>query len=455
MNIKKITLFLMANLVGLSLMAEGYQLNSLSARQIGMGHLGTALKLGSESMVFNPAGLSFMTGKADISLGITGIMSKVTYTNVSGDYKAESDNPVGTPIFGYAGFRLTDKLFAGVSITNPAGNSLFYPENWRGSHLVQDISLKAFSIQPTLAYKINENLSFGAGLMIDYGGFEMNKGLIPIGGLGGYLVAPGFPELYKPFISSTMSVSPMNIKLMGRTKVTYGYNLGVLFSPSSQWTFGLSYRSKVMMKIEKGEATLSYATNDLGILIGLLSAPGSPLFNPALAGARALDGQAFKAQLPIPSNLTFGASFTPNSKLLLSAELQYVGWKAYDVLSMEFTDLGFSNSLEKNFSNALIYRIGGEYYASEKFTVRMGFIYDSTPGDKMLYSPETPGANKFSATAGLTFAATKKFAIDLGLQYLNGQTTRGSMPQITPMPPFVGDYKSTAILPSLGLRFNF
>lgn len=36
-------------------MAEGYQINTLSARQLGMGHTGTALKLGSESMIFNPA----------------------------------------------------------------------------------------------------------------------------------------------------------------------------------------------------------------------------------------------------------------------------------------------------------------------------------------------------------------------------------------------------------------
>lgn len=37
--------------------AEGYQINTLSAKQGGMGHTGTALKLGAESMFFNPAGL--------------------------------------------------------------------------------------------------------------------------------------------------------------------------------------------------------------------------------------------------------------------------------------------------------------------------------------------------------------------------------------------------------------
>ena len=33
-----------------SAVAEGYQINSLSARQIGMGHTGIAQKLGAESM---------------------------------------------------------------------------------------------------------------------------------------------------------------------------------------------------------------------------------------------------------------------------------------------------------------------------------------------------------------------------------------------------------------------
>lgn len=452
---KKITLFLIANIIGLTLMAEGYQINSQSARQIGMGHLGAALKLGSESMLFNPAGLSYMSGIADISLGVTGIMSKVTYNSTTDSYKAESDNPLGTPIFGYAGYKLTDKFYAGISITNPAGNSLFYPENWRGTHLVQDISLKAFSVQPTISYKISENLSLGAGLMVDFGSFELNKGLVPIGGLAGYLASPVFPQPYKDIITSTIGISPINAKLQGKTKVTYGFNLGVLYTLNDKWSFGLSYRSKVMMKIEDGDASVTYGSASLETLVTALTTTGSPLFNASIAGAKALNVQKFKAELPIPSNLTFGAAFKPNRNLLLSAEIQYVGWKAYDFLTIEFPDINFKTVQEKNFKNSMIYRIGGEYYASEKFTVRMGFIYDSTPGDKMLYSPETPGANKFSVTGGLTYAATKNFAIDLALQYLNGQTTRGSMPQASPMPPFVGDYKSTAILPSLGLRFNF
>ena len=453
MNIKKISLFFLANLVGLSMMAEGYQLNTQSARQIGMGHLGTALRLGSESMVFNPAGLSFMTGKTDISLGMTGIKSKVKFT--SGDYTATTDNPMGTPLFGYAGFRITDRFFAGISISNPAGNSLVWPDNWRGTHFVQDISLKAFSIQPTISFKISDQWSIGAGLMANFGSFELNKGLLPIGGLAPYLASPQFPQPYKYIISGTIGISPLNANLQGDSKITYGFNVGIMFTPNDQWSFGLSYRSKVMMTLEEGEASVSAGTESLQTLFTALSTVGSPLFNPSIAGAMSLNGMGFAAELPIPSNLHLGAAYKPNDKWLVSAELQYVGWSAYDKLVIEFENPALNSTQEKNFSNSMIYRIGGEYYASEKFTLRAGFIYDSTPVDKMLYSPETPGANKPSFTAGLTFTPSQKFALDLGLQYLNGQKTSGSMPQTAPLPAFTGEYKSTALLPSLGLRFNF
>ncbi len=56
---KKFLIVALAVTMSLPVLAEGYQINTLSARQLGMGHTGTALKLGSESMIFNPAALGF------------------------------------------------------------------------------------------------------------------------------------------------------------------------------------------------------------------------------------------------------------------------------------------------------------------------------------------------------------------------------------------------------------
>lgn len=404
-------------------------------------------------MLFNPAGLSFMSGKVDASLGMTAIFSKVKYTNVAGDYTAKTDNPMGTPIFGYFGFKVTEKFFAGVSITNPAGNSLYWPDNWKGSQLAQDISLKAFSVQPTISYKFSEKFSIGVGLMVDFGNFEMNKGLMPVGALAAYLAHPYMPETYKDVIRNTVGVSPISLNIQGDAKLAVGFNIGILYSPNDALSIGLSYRSKVMMKVKKGDASINYGTSELSALFDLLADSHYPAtYSPTIAGGMALDGQNFTAELPVPSNLNIGVAYKLSKNLLLSAELQYVGWKTYDTLIFRFSSM--TSKSPKNFKNSMIYRIGGEYKACEKMTVRLGFIYDTTPIDKMLYSTETPGANKFSITCGLTYNLVKDLAIDLGFQYLNGEKTRGSSPQSAPLTAFVGDYKSTAFLPALGLHFN-
>lgn len=436
----------MANLVGLTLMAEGYQLNTQSARQLGMGHLGTALKLGGESMLFNPAGLSYMDGKVDLSLGATAIFSKVKFT--SGNYNAETDNPIGTPLFGYAGFKITDKFYAGISVTNPAGNSLVWPDNWSGSTYIQNISLKVFSVQPTISYKFSEKLSLGVGLMADFGSMDMSKGIMPVGSIAAFL--PLVPAQYQTVINNNLNVSPLSMNLTGKSGVGLGFNIGILYSPNDRLSIGLSYRSKVMMKLNNGDASISYGSPELQTLFAMLSQ--SPNFPAAVKGAMMLDGGNFNAQLPIPSNTNLGVAWKATDKMLISAELQYVGWKAYDTLSIVFPNVTMNSP--KNFSNTMIYRVGAEFYCTEKFTTRVGFVYDNTPSDLTLYTPDSPGSDKISITTGFTYKPLKFMDIDFAFQYNHGVKTNGKYIQNNAI-LFGGDYKTTAFLPSLGLRFKF
>ena len=138
---RKAVLTAAAVLSVLSANAEGYQINSQSSRQWGMAHTGTALKLGAESMLFNPAGLVYMNSKYDVSLGTILIKSKVKFEQDA--YKNETDNPLSTPIFGHFGYKVNDKFAVGVNITNPAGNSMVWGDNWTGATHIQEVSLKA------------------------------------------------------------------------------------------------------------------------------------------------------------------------------------------------------------------------------------------------------------------------------------------------------------------------
>ena len=85
---KKFFLVLLVNGLFLSVLAEGYQVNVLSTKQTGMGHVGSGMKLGAESMHFNPAGLVYLREHVDISLGVAGIFSNAKYQQ--GGYTGEN-----------------------------------------------------------------------------------------------------------------------------------------------------------------------------------------------------------------------------------------------------------------------------------------------------------------------------------------------------------------------------
>ena len=62
-SMKRFLTLLAAVAATLELSAEGYQVNNLSTRQTGMGHVGTAMKLNSQSIFFNPAAPTDMSNR--------------------------------------------------------------------------------------------------------------------------------------------------------------------------------------------------------------------------------------------------------------------------------------------------------------------------------------------------------------------------------------------------------
>ena len=462
----------------LSANAEGYQINSQSSRQWGMAHTGTALKLGAESMTFNPAGLVYMNSKYDISLGTILIQSKIKFEQ--GSYSHKTDNPLSTPIFGHFGYKVNDKFAVGVNVTNPAGNSLVWGDNWAGATLIQDVSLKAFNVQPTVSYKINDFISVGAGLMIDFGSFEQRKGLVAAGafdGLGALAsgLSAAMPSLapLPGMISSFSGQVPVGIELEGSSKVAYGFNIGALVNLSEKLTLGVTYRSKVKLSVDGGEAELEHANDNAETVInaiksfdttplqGLESAGAIPAGTVAtLKGTQAqlatlgyLDGAEFSASMPIPSILSVGLAYQPNDAWTVTGEAQITGWSAYEKMDITFkTAAGeILQSSVKDYKNTVCVRLGAQYVANDFVTYRAGVYMDTPPVQMDNYNPETPSANCYGFTAGATLNPTKFMAIDLSVGYLQGEKTTGSCNNGT----FKADYTKSAIMPGIGVRFNF
>ena len=487
--------------------AEGYQVNNMSAKQTGMGHVGTAMKLYSGSIFFNPAATSFQSSKFDISAGFTGILSNVRYRSLptlANGYTEgpieKSDNKLSTPLHLYINYKPIDRLSIGVGFFTPYGSSMNWGNDWTGAHLVQQINLKSYTVQPTVAFKICDRLSIGAGLMITWGDFDLSRSMLPtatgnrtvagglqvaaaqlteqiaqleqlpqtpeiaanIATLQGYANQAGAGAAY--FASHFEHQAIVSAKLQGDAKVAIGVNAGFLWDITDEWSVGMTWRSRMNMKVGKGRAALNYASPEaqqyLLLLNNLMKMTDKPEVIPGL------DRGTFNAELPLPTVVTWGVSFRPTPKWELAVDLQWNGWSAYKALNVEFneTELGIAPIYSvKNYSNTLAFRFGGQYRATDWLTARMGMYVDESPVDSNYLNPETPSMTKVSYTAGLSFRPAKFVSIDLAYCYVSSADPErsGSYPiyqygnptQLTEV--FSGNYKLHANVFSIGVGFSF
>ena len=388
---------------------EGYQVNLQGQKQTGMGHTGTALLLGPSSIHFNPGALSFLEGRYLFSGGVSGVMSQNQFVKAGSTYSAESDNPMGTPFSFYGAARINERLAVGVGANSPYGNSLKWGDNWDGRYLIQDISLQAIFVQPTVSYAITPRVSVGGGPVIGFGSVDLNKAL--------------------PLQSEA---GDGQINLNGTT-VAYGYNVGVFLRVSPKLTAGVNFRSEVEMEMEGGEANFSV---------------------PSSMSTRFPADNTFSAKLPMPSNLTFGVGWQPTDSLLIAFDLQHVGWSSYDALNFDFkenTEALQDSENPRNYQNTMIYRLGAEYAALENFKVRAGVYYDETPIPSDYLTPETPGANKIGISTGFSWKLMAGMTVDASLLYITAEEREDGYAPAN----YYGTYTSSAWIPGLGLSWKF
>lgn len=487
---KKILLVLAAAVIASGAYAEGYQVNNLSSKQNGMGHVGTAMKLNSESLWFNPAAAAYQTSKFDISVGITGVASKATFTSLP-DYTGKtptqhytSDNKISTPLFAYVNYKALDWMSVGLAFNTPFGSSMNWGDNWAGAQLIQSINLSAYNFQPTVSFKIGEHFSIGGGLMLTWGKFDLSRSLLPIGANNPQNVAlMGALQMLNPQMPNIFELAGdrniMSLGVEGNANMAVGVNLGAMWDINEQWSLGMTFRSKQKMKVDSGTIDL-HLINDqtiAQIINGLLPTLGLDPTN--------LTSAVVKTELPLPASLTWGVSFRPVDKWEFAVDLQYVLWSAYEKLDVRILDPKTDTPVlsipvsDKKYSNTLAFRFGGQYHALDWLTARMGMYVDESPVRSDYLNPETPSMTKLAYTAGLTFRPTQWMDIDIAYGYVNSADPErtGSYPYTNsvlgivnkkleengapaegltnPIAEFSGNYTARAHTFSIGLNFRF
>ena len=492
---KKILLALAAAGMTAGAFAEGYQVNNFSARQAGMANVGTAMKLGSESIYFNPAAAAFQESKFDISLGATGILSSVTASTLptaangyKSDLQENSDNKMSTPLHMYINYKPSKRWSVGLGFYTPNGSSMNWGGNWSGAHLIQDINLAAYTIQPTVSFKICDRLSIGAGLMISWGNFDLSRSLLSKTTRQGLIASEIDPTINnmnliinnpmatdeqkaqaqqllqqlqggKAYLESTMDQSIVAAQLSGNANVAIGVNAGILWDINDQWSLAMSYRSRMNMKVDRGHATMNIDPQAAALIAMFEQLKGGTQLIPAL------DQGTFHTELPLPTTVTWGVSYRPNAKWQMAVDLQWIGWSAYKDLNVAFneTELGIKDIYSvKNYSNTLSARFGAEYQALNWLTARAGIYFDESPVDSNYLNPETPSMTKIAYSLGASFRLARSLSLDLAYCYVSSADPErtGSYPiygyssgQLEEV--FTRNYKLHAHVVSFGMRISF
>ncbi len=231
--------------------AGGLAVREQSAWGQGASFAGVAAGGSSSAMFWNPATMTQIPGLQSNSVW-SGIMpyasnspnvaASIPFGPLGGTGDSAQDALVPAA---YYTWQIRPDLWIGMSVNSPFGLSVKEPGAWAGGgYGAYWTNLKTYNATPTVAYRINDWISIGAGVQVQYAqttfGFAFN-------GLG--------------------AGAPAGLNGGGWG---YGFTAGVTLTPTQNLTVGLGYRSGINQKLN-------------GAL--MLPAIPSPPFGPSTPGS--------------------------------------------------------------------------------------------------------------------------------------------------------------------------
>ena len=377
--------------------AAGLKVNEQGGKAMAMGNAFTAQADDPSALFYNPAGISFLKG-AQVNLGSTTIY--VPSTEFTGTTPLSGNAPLGVgsdsvfekskrDIF-IAPALYATYSFEGVPISVGLGINAIYPlaKSWDDSsafrNQIMNIAVKPINFQPTVAYRFDDlNLSVGAGLDITHAIVTMQT------------------SAYSPVIDPNNPAPPFGAYELGdmgldATATDFGYNLGILWKPRKDLSFGAAYRSEISLKLE-GDANF-LATTPTGL--GAIGFPASAVF----PYSRARATSAVSSTVTLPDSLAMGVAWMPTDRLTLEFDAERTGWSSLKSLAFKFDSTQFANFNGKpkplEWKDVWAYKVGGQYALNKNLDLRAGYMYDKNPIPDSTLGPLLPDSDRHSFSIG-------------------------------------------------------
>lgn len=361
--------------------AAGFQLSEQSAIQMGRAMAGAGIVGDDLSAVhYNPAGMTLLSG--------TRMQATGTWVAVNLDYEGDFGQSENGRLKGQiipAGFithQINDSLWAGLGLTVPYGMGTEFGEGWEGRERGTESMILTFDINPNLAWKVNEKLSVGGGVSLQYAKAELGSGEI---------------------VSKNGPTINSNVK---GDSWAWGWNVGVMFQPVETVRLGLAYRSNISHNAD-GHTTLNNVPvktdNDL-VLTNIRS--------------------DMEVRIKTPDTITFSATWEATDALRLSGTARWSKWSNFHSLDVQNLDLAgtqFSSTVvENNWDDTWFFSVGADYKLNGQWTIRGGVAYDQGPVENQYRMAVIPDTDRVWFSGGASYKYTDNLTFDFGATYIKG-----------------------------------
>ena len=367
--------------------AGGLYLYEIGTSDLGLAGAGTAARADDASTVYgNPAGMTRLAGN-QMTLG-----AQMLYGDI--DYKVDDQSvaqqmvgggspgnvvgwlPGGSAFYSHS---ISNDLKVGIGMYGNFGLSLDYGDNWAGRNRLDKATLMALTIQPTVAYRLNEKWSVGAGITANYGIAKL--------------------ERIQPTTGAKLEQDEGDWQ--------YGARLGVMFEPSPSTRVGMVWTSKV--EYELGfERPLSYTGPFGGTWTKTFTADAS---------------------INTPQQLMISVYQKLSDRWAMMGNLGWQDWSAYSNNSIE-TNNGTSSSklmLQDTWHIAL----GAQYQYNAATKLNGGIAYDTSWYESDNHASfSMPSSRSWRFGLGMQYELSPKSEFGLAAEYLHAADMRDPSPLI-------------------------
>ena len=393
--------------------AAGFALIEQNASGMGNAYAGAAaIAEDASTLFFNPAGMTYIDGTQ--AVGVLHLIKPNAEFKNKGSVKAFGFPPTGDegPNAGDLAFvpnfyfmkTLTPSVKIGIGVNAPFGLKTEYDDEWIGRFQAVKSELKTININPSIAFKVNDQLSLGFGVSAMWAEANLTRQVNRVIG----------PE--------------SDVKIKG-DDWGYGFNLGAIYQATADTRFGIAYRSKVKQNLE-GDAKFGAA----------LSANDSDV----------------TANVDLPENFSASVFSKVNDKWDVMADVTWTRWSRFKELRIKFDNGADDAVTPENWENTMRYSIGVNYHYSDTVKLRAGLAYDEEAIKDEFRTARIPGNDRKWLSLGAGWKVTPTSTFDIGYSHLFISDAKIDDNQLTEFNGrLTGDYEASVDILSLQYTHNF